>query len=501
MEQPDETHDAMDTGPIPVPSSPMFPPSSPDPLADMGPMISQPAPVAIGPSRPIQTADFIPTESVLRKRTTASRGSTPEVPRQPPTLEHFEFTSQRLANLPKAQSAEEAIDMARRLVLQASLMSTGTEHKLLLDLLEVFRDYTENNRVNKHGLSVLASQVSSLETVSRTLGSKVKLLQKPTTPATPTNTQPRVPQSQAVPAAMSYAAVASKDQPKSADWSTITRKKTAEPSVKNKLSTRQLVLTRDASIPFDSLRLRNAFNEAFANRSVTRPVVASVTTSAKQNLVITTTPSFTAKYLLENQPIWESLTSFSSALLIESWHKVAVHNIPTTYTTNESLAVLKHEISTFNKGLNVVGNPYWLTKEDRRREQETGTVCIAFATEREAQQAIRNKLYLLGISARAEKLHSTPASTQCQRCQRFGHSEARCSSSYVCKICGAGHPTKMHKCNTCGAKGRTCIHTIPVCANCNQSHTADSQFCDFFPGSLPPRSGGSNLNDEWRRVC
>jgi hypothetical protein len=55
------------------------------------------------------------------------------------------------------------------------------------------------------------------------------------------------------------------------------------------------------------------------------------------------------------------------------------------------------------------GNPYWLTREDKRTNQQTGSVCIAFATEQEAQRVIRNKLYLLGISVRVEKrLYSVP---------------------------------------------------------------------------------------------
>ncbi|KAF1935530.1 hypothetical protein EJ02DRAFT_123645, partial [Clathrospora elynae] len=72
------------------------------------------------------------------------------------------------------------------MVIQATSIATSTqEQSQLLDLLEVFRDFTENGRVNKHGLSVLASQVSSLETISRTIGSKVRQLQKPA-PATTT---------------------------------------------------------------------------------------------------------------------------------------------------------------------------------------------------------------------------------------------------------------------------------------------------------------------------
>ncbi|KAF2633551.1 hypothetical protein BU25DRAFT_298191, partial [Macroventuria anomochaeta] len=345
---------------------------------------------------------------------------------------------------PTAHTAKEAISIARNMVTQASkLADTHEEQTRLLDLLEVFRDFTENNRVNKHGVSVLASQVSNLESVSRSLGSKVKQLQKPTTATTATTATPPEP-TQPSPPTRSYATTASNSQPKTTDWQLVGNKKTPAPTPKNSLSTRQLVLLQEHPAPFNSLQLRNAFNQAFVNKGVSSPVVALVTPSAKQNIVLTTTPTFTAKYLLENQDIWQTLTPFKEALPIQPWYNVVVHNIPTSFSTNEQV-------------------------------QQTGSVCIAFATEQEAQRAIRSRLYLLGISVRVEKLHSTPASSQCQKCQRFGHTETKCSNTTACKICAEPHPTTLHKCNTCGAKGKSCVHTVPVCMNCKGAHTADNK--------------------------
>jgi hypothetical protein len=282
---------------------------------------------------------------------------------------------------------------------------------------------------------------------------------------------------------MSYAAAAARGHP-TTDWQQVARRKSPAPSPKNSLSSRQLVLIQERPTQFASLALRNAFNKAFADKGVSSPVIASVTPSKRENIVLTTTPSFTAKYLLENIQIWRDITHFKTALPIQPWYKVAVHNIPTSFSTNESLAILKSEIATFNKGFQIVGNPYWLTREDRRLDQQTGSVCIAFATEQEAQRAIRNRLYLLGISVRVEKLHSTPASTQCQNCQRFGHTEARCSSRPACKICAELHPTRLHKCNTCNTKGKACVHTVPVCVNCKGPHTADSKLCDTYQATV-----------------
>ena len=51
--------------------------------------------------------------------------------------------------------------------------------------------------------------------------------------------------------------------------------------------------------------------------------------------------------------------------------------------------LIKDEIRTFNKGLNPVGTPYWLTPANKRPHQLAGSVVVAFATLEEANKAIR----------------------------------------------------------------------------------------------------------------
>ena len=244
--------------------------SSPDPIGDLDwePPILQP-----GLNRSKHNG---PSNSTIpQKRSTGARNLTPEPVRPPPTLNEFTFATHRPSALtPIATSAEEAIAIARNMVIQASSLVTCTKKQSqLLDLLEVFRDFTENGRVNKHGLSVLASQVSSLESVSRTIGSKVRELNKPATAttATPSNRPPPTAS-----ASTSYAAAAARGQPSTSDWQQVSKKKTTAPPPKNTLSNRQLVLIQEHPAPYNSLALRNAFNQAFANKGVTSPVMASV---------------------------------------------------------------------------------------------------------------------------------------------------------------------------------------------------------------------------------
>jgi phosphoribosylformylglycinamidine (FGAM) synthase-like enzyme len=65
-------------------------------------------------------------------------------------------SAKRMAMQSAAESEKECIEQARNLVAKASVLAVSTERKTqLLDLLEVFRDFTEKGRVNKHSLSVL----------------------------------------------------------------------------------------------------------------------------------------------------------------------------------------------------------------------------------------------------------------------------------------------------------------------------------------------------------
>ncbi|KAH7556198.1 hypothetical protein BM1_06724 [Bipolaris maydis] len=294
------------------------------------------------------------------------------------------FSSQN--RTPKATTVEEALEIARNLVIQAANLAENnpTQQTSLLDLVEVFRDYTETGRVSKKNSAILGDQISSLSNVSKELRDKVRRLEKPI-PAQPNQQGDR--QTAALTQPISYAAIAAAN--KEQQWTTMQKK--APQKAKPSLKERQLVLVNQGGpAAFDALRLRNAFNQAFTLKGgVQSPVVASVTLSSKGNKVVTTTPAFTANYLLENQE------------------------------------VIKEEIETFNKGLKVVGTPFWLTPESKRGQQSYGSACVAFATEEEALKAIRGKLYILGESLRAEKLRVINNLKQCSKCQGFGHLEAR----------------------------------------------------------------------------
>ncbi|TVY22082.1 hypothetical protein LHYA1_G009215 [Lachnellula hyalina] len=91
-----------------------------------------------------------------------------------------------------------------------------------------------------------------------------------------------------------------------------------------------------------------------------------------------------------------------------TWHKIVAHGIPTSiFNHPEGMELVKDEIRTFNKGLTPLGQPYWITSAENRLKQTAGSVAIAFATPKEASAAVRNRLYIAGISIQCEKHYTT----------------------------------------------------------------------------------------------
>lgn len=404
------------------------------------------------------------------------------------------------SELPKVNSVSHGFDLVRTLLVQiANIATTPLQQQNILDFLEEFRNISELGRTKKKETAILNNQITRIESISRAMAHSLNQQptvtqqpQKPTQqPQKPTK-QPQKPAKQPGAANLppvaqkpSWAKVTSQNLPKSSEWTTVTSKKVTTPtalpvlSYKSKLKLRKLVLVRD-SAQFnisDSLTIRNKINQAFFQQGITKPVVVSATRSHQGNIVLVTTPEFSGQYLLEKLDIWKSTTQFKEAVLIQDWFKVVVHGVPCL--EGYDIAGVKSELKEYNR-LEVVGNPYWISNQERRERKGAGSICIAFKTEQEANRAIKQPCYVLGASCKVELYYSVPRTSQCAKCQKFGHLEARCHASTSCKICSEPHSTAQHKCNTCSTVGSVCLHTIRKCINCLGAHTADSKQCETY---------------------
>jgi hypothetical protein len=385
-----------------------------------------------------------------------------------------------------SQSYKELILKARELVTEASLKAPTYEEKSqILDLLEVFRDYTERGRISNFS-KIIGSQVSNLEQATRKIERIAKAPPKPTPIATIA-----IPETQPVQKPPSLAQIASQGAIQTTstpqEWKLVqkrTTKSSEEASKPQPKACKRLILyqaPKDSTSPILPLTLRNAFNKAFADKGVQGPVVNTISRTRSNNIVVTTTSSFSAAYLLEKKPIWEKVLPFKSAQIDETWYKVVVHGIPIRdFDTPKGMELVVDEITTFNQGLKPIGTPYWLTTKEKRKSQLAGSIVVAFASEVEATRAIRSRLFIGGISARVEKLYSVAPTTQCGKCQGYGHLDNHCKKEPQCRLCAENHPTAYHQCSICPTKGKRCPHLAPKCANCKGAHIASSETCELL---------------------
>jgi hypothetical protein len=380
---------------------------------------------------------------------------------------------------------EELILGARNFLIRAASVAPSKDQQTrTLDLLEVFREYTEKGQIASIS-KMIGSQVSNLETAARKIEKITR--QPPKTNIPPLNTQTVAqPQSSAPSKPLSFAQTASQGPLSTTtapqEWKLVQNKANKPPRTP-KICKRLILIQSSIGSPsqFSSFALRNAFNKAFLEKGVKGPVVNTVSRTQNQNIVVTTTPSFSADYLLEKKEIWQSILPFKSAQKDESWHKVAIHGIPTRdFNTPNGMQLIVDEITTFNQGFKPIGTPYWLTTEAKRKNQLAGSVVVAFATEEEANRAIRYRLYIGGASVRVEKLYSVAPTTQCGKCQGYGHLDNHCKKGLKCRLCAENHATAQHKCSICPTKGAKCLHLAPKCSNCKGAHSADSETCEIL---------------------
>ena len=109
-----------------------------------------------------------------------------------------------------------------------------------------------------------------------------------------------------------------------------------------------------------------------------------------------------------------------------------------------------------------------------------GLVVVAFPNKSQANRAIKNKLYIAGISARAVKFYNISSTAQCTNCAGFGHLDFLCKKDPRCTLYSENHVISQHYYSTCKTKGKKYSHLTPKCVNYKEAYTADSKLCERY---------------------
>ncbi|KIN00069.1 hypothetical protein OIDMADRAFT_146484 [Oidiodendron maius Zn] len=230
------------------------------------------------------------------------------------------------------KSPRDLILNARDLIVQAYTHTRlREEQSKLLDLLQIFREYTEKGRLQAAS-SVIVFQVAHLETAARQIENKAKILAKSSTPinSPPANANTPMTTGNTPP---TFANIASQGANKAAsprEWTTVGRKNKALPPKPTDSTTQnRLILPQEMS----SIK-------AISDKGIREPVVAAVSKTLGQNLVVTTTGALCANFLLEKQDMWQHLVPVKTAQKDEPWHKVSLHGVPIAdLNTSEGMAL------------------------------------------------------------------------------------------------------------------------------------------------------------------
>ena len=157
-----------------------------------------------------------------------------------------------------------------------------------------------------------------------------------------------------------------------------------------------------------------------------------------------------------------------------------VHGVPIEpFSTGEGLDLLKEEIETYNPQLKLMKKPSWLISEENRQHKMHASIVIAVENAKQAEFALYRKLCIAGLWLKTQKYENSTEKTQCQNCQKWGHSTKLCRGAATCQICAEKHTTYLHNCNVCKTKGKECPHSLLKCANCKENHKANSDLCGF----------------------
>jgi hypothetical protein len=124
-------------------------------------------------------------------------------------------------------------------------------------------------------------------------------------------------------------------------------------------------------------------------------------------------------------------------------------------------------------------NSAWITSEENRLIKRHVLIVIAVENTIQTEYAMKNRLCIADLWLNAEKYKNSAWQTQCQNCQRWGHSTRLCRAQTKCQICAENHTTYIHNCNICKIKDKECSYSLLKCANYDENHKANSNICSL----------------------
>jgi len=200
------------------------------------------------------------------------------------------------------------------------------------------------------------------------------------------------------------------------------------------------------------MELRDDLNKALGSIAILSIQISCSSGGDTANVSITLMENLLASKLYGK--IGENLAIIPGALslhLDSPIVQMVVHGVPTSLP----LESLQQELTTYNPGLVMASTPRWLTKPEQRKDKKASSVVIVLSGNKAQDVASRPRLFAFSATLRAERKLRFGPTTQCAKCQKFGHYTNKCNNPPACRWCSSPHLTGAHSCptSTCSANG------------------------------------------------
>ncbi len=200
------------------------------------------------------------------------------------------------------------------------------------------------------------------------------------------------------------------------------------------LRPRRLLIKRDGSnLSKTPVQLRDDLNKALNFTAILSVQIARSSAGGDTgNVSLTLMENLLASKLYAK--IGEHLAIIPGALslhLDSPIVQMVVHGVPTSLP----LESLQHELTTYNPGLVMASAPRWLTKPEQRKEKRASSVVIALSGNKAQEVASRPRLFAFSATLRTERKLRFGPTTQCAKCQKFGHHTNKCKNNPACRWC------------------------------------------------------------------
>jgi len=264
----------------------------------------------------------------------------------------------------------------------------------------------------------------------------------------------------------------------------------ARPSQRKAPTTRErrlIVKQEGTPLTISALELRDEINKALVGTSVQIVTV--------NGLTVTLTTMESTKATLLNSKVGSFLHLIPPTVSVHldtPLTHLLVHGIPTSYSMN----AIASELTTFNCGLALAGQPRWLTTEESRTEKSASTVLLAMRGPR-APSFVGRPLVAFTSTYRTERRLRFNSQSRPSNFHTFGHHSNKCTSPATGRWCVLSHPTGALTCPTatCRVRGRPCNHTSLKFVNCGSLHNAPTLTCPSRPVRMPDSSEVGNQEE------